>query len=40
MWGEKEEKKNVYRILVMKSEGKRPLGSSRHKWSSIKMDIK
>jgi hypothetical protein len=26
-----EEKKNVYRILVGKSEGKRPLGRPRHR---------
>jgi hypothetical protein len=26
------EKKNAYRILVGKPEGKRPLGRSKHKW--------
>jgi hypothetical protein len=26
------EKKNSYRILVGKSEGKRPLGGPRHRW--------
>jgi hypothetical protein len=26
------EKKNTYRILIGKSEGKRPLGRSRHGW--------
>jgi hypothetical protein len=32
------EKSNVYRLLVGKPEGKRPLGSSRHRWiDNIKM---
>jgi hypothetical protein len=26
------EKRNVYRLLVGKPEGKRPLGSSRRRW--------
>jgi hypothetical protein len=26
------EKKNAYRILVGKPEGKRPLGRPKHKW--------
>jgi hypothetical protein len=35
------EKKNVYRILVGKPEGKRPLGRSRHRWvDNIKMDLR
>jgi hypothetical protein len=35
------EKRNVYRILVGKQEGKRPLGKPRHKWvNNIKMDLK
>jgi hypothetical protein len=35
------EKGYVYRILVGKSEGKRPPGRSRHKWDdSSKMDLK
>jgi hypothetical protein len=35
------EKRNVYRILVGKPEGKRPLGSPRHSWNdNIKMDLK
>jgi hypothetical protein len=35
-----EEKRNAYRILVGKSEGKRPLGRPRHRWmASIKMNI-
>jgi hypothetical protein len=34
------EKRNVYRLLVGKSEGKRPLGSTRHRWSdNIKLDL-
>jgi hypothetical protein len=35
------EKRNAYRILVEKPEGKRPQGSSRHKWvDNIKMDLR
>jgi hypothetical protein len=34
------EKRNVYRLLVGKPEGKRPLGRPRHRWiGNIKMDI-
>jgi hypothetical protein len=34
------EKKNVYRLLVGKPEGKRPLGSPRCRWiDNIKMDL-
>jgi len=30
----------VYRVLVGKPEGKRPLGSPRHRWEdNIKMDL-
>jgi hypothetical protein len=33
------EMRNVYNILVAKSEGKRPLGRHRHGWEgNIKMD--
>jgi hypothetical protein len=44
-WGNRvarmEEKKNAYRILVGKPEGKRPLGWSRHSWDdNIKMDLR
>jgi hypothetical protein len=35
------EKRNAYRILVGKPEGKRPLGRPRHKWvGNIKMDLR
>jgi hypothetical protein len=34
-----EEKRNVYRLLVRKPEGKRPLGRPRRRWmDNIKMD--
>jgi hypothetical protein len=34
------EKKNVYRLLMGKPEGKRPLGRSRRRWvDNIKMDL-
>jgi hypothetical protein len=33
-------KRNVYRLLVGKPEGKRPLGRLRHRWmDNIKMDL-
>jgi hypothetical protein len=35
------EKKNAYRILVGKPEGKRPLGRPRRRWvDNIKMDLR
>jgi hypothetical protein len=35
------EKKNAYRILVGKPEGKRPLGGPRHRWvDNIKMVLR
>jgi hypothetical protein len=35
------EKRNAYRILVGKPEGKRPLGGPKHRWlDNIKMDLK
>jgi hypothetical protein len=35
------EKRNAYRILVRKAEGKRPLGRSRRRWvNNIKMDLR
>jgi hypothetical protein len=34
------EKRNVYRLLVRKPEGKRPLGRPRSRWiCNIKMDL-
>jgi hypothetical protein len=34
------EKRNVYRLLVGKPEGKRPLERPRHKWiDNVKMDL-
>jgi hypothetical protein len=34
-------KRNDYRILVGKPEGKRPLGRQRHRWvDNIKMDLR
>jgi hypothetical protein len=34
------EKRNVYRLLVGKPEGKRPLGRPRRRWiDNIKMDF-
>jgi hypothetical protein len=38
--GTKGEKRNAYMLLVGKSEGKRPLGRTRHRWvDNIKMDL-
>jgi hypothetical protein len=35
------ESRNAYRILVGKSEGRRPLGRPRHRWvDNIKMDLR
>jgi hypothetical protein len=35
------EKKNAYRILVKKSERRRPLGRYRRRWEdNIKMDLR
>jgi hypothetical protein len=34
------EKRNTYRIVVGKPEGKKPLGRPRHRWVDIKMDLK
>jgi len=34
------EERGVYRVLVGKSEGKRPLGRPRHRWvDNIRMDL-
>jgi hypothetical protein len=36
-----EEKKNAYRILVGKPEGRRPLGRPRRRWvDKTKMDVR
>jgi hypothetical protein len=32
------EKRNAYRILVGKTDGKRPLGRPRRRWEDIKID--
>jgi hypothetical protein len=38
--GTNGEKKNVYRLLVGKPEGKRPIGRPRRRWiDNIKMDL-
>jgi hypothetical protein len=35
------EKRNAYRILVGKPEGKRPLGTPRRRWvDNIKVDLR
>ena len=35
-----EERRDIYRVLVRKIEGKRPLGRPRHRWEdNIKMDL-
>jgi hypothetical protein len=40
MWHEWGEKRNVYRLLVRKPEGKRPLRRPRCRWiDNIKMDL-
>ena len=34
------EKKGVYRVSVVKPDGKRPLGRSRYRWEdNMKMDV-
>jgi hypothetical protein len=36
-----EEKRNAYRILVGKPEGKRPLGTQKRRWvDDIKIDLR
>ena len=35
------ERRDTYRVLVGKPEGKRPLGRTRHRWeNNIKIDVK
>jgi hypothetical protein len=37
----KGERRDAYRVLLGKPEGKRPLGRLRHRWEdNIKMDLK
>jgi hypothetical protein len=33
------EKRGVYRVLVGKHEGKKPLGRPRRRWEDIRMDL-
>ena len=33
------ERRGLYRVLVGKPEGKRPLGRPRHRWVDIRMDL-
>jgi hypothetical protein len=34
------EEREVYKVLVVKPEGKRPLGRSRHRWEvGVRMDL-
>jgi hypothetical protein len=41
MWSEWGEKRNAYRIVVGKPEGKRPLGRPSRRWvNNIKMDLR
>jgi hypothetical protein len=36
-----EDKRNTYRILVGKPDGKRPLGRPRHRWEDyVRMDLR
>jgi hypothetical protein len=40
-WGIHGEGKSVYRSLVRRPKGKRPLGRPRHRWEgNIKMDLR
>jgi hypothetical protein len=34
------EERKVYKVLVEKPEGKRPLGRPRRRWDGIKMDLR
>jgi hypothetical protein len=33
------EERGMYRVLVGKPEGKRPLGRPRHRWEDIRIDL-
>jgi hypothetical protein len=35
-----EEERKVYKVLVGKPEGKRPLGRTRCRWDGIRMDLR
>jgi hypothetical protein len=36
-----EEERKVYKVLVGKPEGKRPLGRPRHRWENeVRMDLR
>jgi hypothetical protein len=40
MWHTWESGRNVYRVLVGRPEGKRPLETLRHRWDDgLKMDL-
>jgi hypothetical protein len=40
MWNARGEGRGVYRVLVRRSEGKRPLGRPRRRWEdNIKMNL-
>jgi hypothetical protein len=32
-------RRDVYRVLVRKSEGKKPLGRTKRRWESSKVDL-
>jgi len=34
------ERRGVYRVLVGKPEGRRPMGRPRHRWDNIRMDLR
>jgi hypothetical protein len=34
------EERKVYKVLVGKMEGKRPLGRPRRRWENIRMDLR
>jgi hypothetical protein len=41
MWHALGEERKVHRVLVGKSEGKRPLGRQRHRWENgIRMELR
>ena len=39
IWARMGEERGVYRVLVGKPEGKRPLGRPRRRWVDIRMDL-